>query len=227
MTKFYQVGGSVRDSIMGIKSKDIDYAVETESFDSMRQAIIARGGKIFVETPQYFTIRANVPDLGATDYVLCRKDGEYKDGRRPETVMPGTIYDDLARRDFTMNAIAIDIESGVYLDPHEGKKDIEAGIIRCVGNVDIRFNEDRLRVFRALRFSVTKRMSLDEDISFVMSLMKPEQFTGVSTERIRDEVFKMFAHDSWASMNEFQRYANLWKIVEQRGIWLMATSRTT
>lgn len=121
--KFYQVGGSVRDSFIGLKSKDIDYAVEAPSFDAMREAIKERGGEIFLETPQFLTIRANVPGMGACDYVLCRKDGEYVDGRRPETVTAGTILDDLARRDFTMNAIAI-AEDGTILDPFDGRKDI-------------------------------------------------------------------------------------------------------
>src|SRR4051812_9903063 len=106
--KIYLVGGAVRDKIMNITPKDLDYSIECESFDAMRQYIIDRGGTIFLETPQYFTIRAKVPELGAADFVLCRRDGMYKDNRRPETVEVGTIFDDLARRDFTMNAIAID-----------------------------------------------------------------------------------------------------------------------
>lgn len=77
MACFFEVGGAVRDKLLGVQSKDIDYAVEAESFSAMRDAVIERGGKIFLETPQYLTIRAHVPKLGAADFVLCRKDGEY------------------------------------------------------------------------------------------------------------------------------------------------------
>lgn len=134
---FYQVGGSVRDSLLGVQSKDIDYAVEAPSFDAMRQAIIDRGGTIFLETPQFFTIRANVPGMGACDYVLCRKDGQYRDGRHPESVEPGTIYDDLARRDFTINAMAI-TQNGKLLDPFHGQKHLQARILKTVGRAQDR-----------------------------------------------------------------------------------------
>jgi tRNA nucleotidyltransferase (CCA-adding enzyme) len=169
MARFFQVGGSVRDKLLGVKSKDIDYAVECESFDAMREAILAKGGKIFVETPQYFTIRANVPVLGATDYVLCRKDGAYSDGRRPDSVEVGTIFDDLARRDFTVNAIAIDTETGALIDPHGGAQDLTARVLRCVGNPVDRFNEDRLRIFRAARFSLTKGLTVHLDTFFAIA----------------------------------------------------------
>jgi len=81
--KFYQVGGSVRDKIMGIKPHDIDFAIGAESFGAMREAILAMGGKIFLEMEKFFTIRANLPELGSADFVLTRKDGSYSDGRRP------------------------------------------------------------------------------------------------------------------------------------------------
>lgn len=122
--KFYQVGGSVRDKIMGIKPHDIDFAIGAESFGAMREAILARGGKIFLEMEKFFTIRANLPELGSADFVLTRKDGSYSDGRRPDGVTVGTILDDLARRDFTMNAIAINVETGDILDPFDGTGDI-------------------------------------------------------------------------------------------------------
>src|SRR5689334_19330699 len=98
--KLYKVGGYVRDQVLGLKSKDIDYAVEAESYDAMKNHLIEKGAKIYLEQPQYFTIRGKLNDEDA-DFVLCRKEGKYSDGRRPDTVEIGTIYDDLARRDFT------------------------------------------------------------------------------------------------------------------------------
>lgn len=223
--KFFQVGGSVRDKILGVPSKDIDYAVETESFDTMRDAILARGGKIFLETPQYFTIRAHVPELGATDYVLCRKDGEYKDGRRPETVTAGTIWDDLARRDFTCNAIAIDTQTGETLDPHCGIQDIESKMIRCVGNPVTRFQEDRLRVYRAVRFAVTKNFRIHPETNAAIIELVDNGFDAVSTERIREELLKMLQVNTWMTFNFIGiKYPWLLNMASQRGIWFKPTT---
>jgi tRNA nucleotidyltransferase (CCA-adding enzyme) len=225
--KFYQVGGSVRDEILGVKSKDIDYAVEAPSFDSMRDAIIKRGGKIFLETPKYFTIRAHVPELGATDYTLCRKDGEYIDGRHPENVTVGTIHDDLARRDFTMNAIAKDADTGEIMDPFNGRDDLANKLIRCVGDAQTRFTEDKLRIFRAVRFAVCKEMQIEKETEKYVSKMGHKyegNFDGVSTERIREELMKMFSHDSYdAFYHLFDRFKGLGEIVRDRGIWFKPT----
>lgn len=207
MIKFFEVGGCVRDELMGVKSKDIDFAVEAPSFEAMRQAILDRGGKIFLESPEFFTIRARDKKLGPVDFVLCRKDGVYKDGRHPESVEIGTLRDDLSRRDFTMNAIAKD-EDGNFIDPFNGQADIKNRIIRCVGNAEDRFGEDALRIIRAIRFSITKNMAMDHDI--VACLMKSQivmQLRAVSTERIREELLKCFAHDTFETLvvlnNEF------------------------
>jgi len=221
--RFFQVGGSVRDQFLGVKSKDIDFAVQAPSWEAMREAIIAKGGKIFLETPQYFTIRAKVPELGAADFVLCRKDGTYKDGRHPETVEVGSIFDDLARRDFTMNAMAFDVESGKLLDPHNGYKDLSDGIVRAVGDAGARFREDRLRVFRALRFAITKNMRLDHDINNEIGRLTPMMFDGVSTERIREELVKMFASDTFRSFRLLRDHQVLWDVALARGIWFKPT----
>lgn len=225
MTKFYKVGGAVRDEIMRLKVKDIDYAVECESFDAMREEILKRGGKIFVETPKFFTIRAMMPaPFGAADFVLCRKDGEYVDGRRPEGVTAGTIFDDLARRDFTMNAIAVDCETGAILDPHCGIQDIESKKIRCVGNPIVRFTEDKLRIFRAVRFAVTKGFGIDPETAIAMRKYNYKDFAGVSTERIRDELFKAFSHDTFKAVRRItDDFPELGWVMREREIWLKPT----
>lgn len=198
----FEVGGCVRDSLLGIKSKDIDFAVEAESFDAMREYLEAEGFKIYVETPQYLTIRAKFPqhykrEKGATDadFVLCRKDGEYTDGRRPDTVVPGSLMDDLARRDFTVNAIARDL-SGRIIDPFDGITDLKKGLLRCVGSAKERFTEDALRALRAIRFSITKGFKIDDDIKWALhSDWLPPLVAQVSTERRKDELMKCFYHD--------------------------------
>jgi len=225
MAKFYIVGGYVRDKLLGVKSKDIDYSVEAGSFDAMRQAILDRGGEIFLETPEYFTIRARVPEVGAADFVLCRKDGQYGDHRRPDKVEMGTLYDDLARRDFTMNAIAIDEETGEYVDPFYGQTDIQMGVIRCVGQAEDRFREDALRLLRAVRFSFTKHMGFHEDVLFALknqALLDLLDF--VSVERIREELLKTMRGGGTLEVLKFlQRYHQLRDKIFQRGLWLMPT----
>lgn len=202
MAKFYKVGGAVRDEFLGLKSKDIDYAVETESFDSLRTAILDRGGEIFLETPKFVTIRANVPGFGACDFVLCRKDGSYSDGRHPDSVAPGTIYDDLARRDFTVNAMAR-AEDGTFIDPHSGYEDLMNHRLRCVGKAEDRFSEDGLRMLRAIRFAITKGLyHINKDIDNCLideEFFKP-RLRGVSINRVREELTRCFQHDTWKTL---------------------------
>lgn len=224
--KFYQVGGSVRDNFLSLPSKDIDWAVEAPGYAEMRQAILERGGEIFLERPEFFTIRARVPLMGgACDFVLCRKEANYTDGRHPSTVTPGTIYDDLARRDFTINAMAFD-EAGMLLDPHNGSADLEDRFIRCVGNTKDRFTEDGLRMVRALRFSITKDLILSSTIGDC--LRDPEFFTprllGVSTERIREELTRCFASDTVRTLYVLEDFIELRDyIFSLAHLWLKPT----
>lgn len=225
MTKFWKVGGAVRDTFLGVKPKDIDFAVEAESFGAMCKAVTDKGGKIFQSKPEFLTIRAKVPGIGGADFVLCRKDGAYNDGRHPETVSAGSIFDDLARRDFTMNAIAINAEDDMDVqDPHGGIADIAFGWIRCVGNPDERFSEDALRVFRALRFAITLKFKIEQRTrTAIHTACEDNNFANISTERIREELCKMFAADwltSFRTLDEF----NLISLVKERGIWLKPTS---
>ena len=104
--RFFYVGGCVRDSLLGQKAKDIDIVCLAPSYRDMRDYLLNCGCQIFVEKPEFFTIRAKHPTLGYADFSLCRKDGFYSDGRRPDNVEIGTLFDDLSRRDATINAIA-------------------------------------------------------------------------------------------------------------------------
>lgn len=222
--KFYLVGGAVRDELLGIKAKDLDFAVEAESYSAMKQAVLERGGKIFLETPEFFTIRANVPKLGVADYVLCRKDRGSADGRHPDTVEVGNLLDDLSRRDFTINAMALD-ERGFLIDPFDGVQDLKDHVLRTVGLAEERFNEDYLRILRAVRFAVTKKMTLHDDIiecfddiTMVMNINK------VSVERIREELGKAFAFDTYRTMTMFRDFPYLNYVFEAfPGFWLKPT----
>jgi tRNA nucleotidyltransferase (CCA-adding enzyme) len=213
--RVYEVGGTVRDKILGVPNKDNDFAVEAPSYDAMRDYILDRG-RIYLEHPEFFTIRAHIENnfRGApldADFVLCRKESTYTDGRRPDSVSVGAIYDDLARRDFTMNAIAIDIETNDIIDPYNGVKDIVHGIIRCVGKAEDRFEEDALRMVRALRFSITKRMKIHNSITrfftdaYYLDLLK----YNISEDRKRDELMRMFKFDTIQTLDLLARYPKM------------------
>ena len=126
MIKLYLVGGTIRDKLMGLPhSNDLDFAVEAKSFAEMKEYLVENYGlHPWLEREQFGTIRGNVdknklaafhlylPDTNNgrinADFTLCRKDGFYSDSRHPDSIEPATIYGDLARRDFTINALAVD-----------------------------------------------------------------------------------------------------------------------
>lgn len=223
MAKFYLVGGAVRDFLMGVACKDFDYTVESESFAAMRAAILARGGEVFVEKEMFLTIRAKVPGLGACDYVLARKDGKYTDARRPDSVEPGTILDDLARRDFTVNAIAKD-EDGAIIDPFDGEGDVARKLLRCVGDTEKRMSEDALRMLRAIRFSITKGFSLDNNlILFLLNRDSAGLLGAVSIERIREELVKCFGHDTLLTLRVLNDYPHIRDHIFSRNLLLTPT----
>lgn len=207
MIDLYLVGGYVRDRYLGVTSHDVDFAVVAEGYFEMRNWLVYNNFQIFVENPQYLTIRAHFPKNGfkfagedfskvTADFVLCRKDGSYYDGRRPDEVWGGSLMDDLARRDFTMNAMAIG-SYGQLIDPFSGMIDLEHKILRCVGYAEERISEDALRAMRALRFSLTKGMQIDLDIFGVLqSDWLPPLMRKVSAERRVDELMRMGKYDT-------------------------------
>ena len=223
--QIYKVGGAVRDQFLGVKSKDIDFAVEAPSFEAMYN-FIAESGKIYLVSPEYFTIRAKIRDMDA-DFVLCRKEHGYSDGRRPDKVTPGDIYDDLSRRDFTMNAIAMRMPTDEIFDPHNGVRDIERRIVRCVGNAEARFSEDSLRMIRAVRFAITKGFTLDWDIQNALhDRVLLDKLCNVSKERIREELNRCFKHDTLGTMKMFERFPKLRDVVfSDDTLWLEATNK--
>lgn len=231
--KIYEVGGAVRDSILGIKSNDIDFAVEAGSFEEMERGLTEEGFKIFISKPQYLTVRASPPARSklaamtkSADFVLCRKDSSTGDGRRPDYVEPGTILEDLARRDFTMNAIARDPATDELLDPHNGTADLKERILRFVGDPMQRIREDGLRVLRAFRFMVCMNLNVadDETEEALMSLDAVDMLHKVSVERIRDELNKMFAHSTEKSVRLLAILPReTTQAIFRHGLWLKAT----
>lgn len=219
--KLYEVGGCVRDEILGQPSKDIDYTVVVENpesqsaqetFDWLLQTIEKEGCTVFATKPEVFTIRGRFakdhptyPSLLA-DFVLARKEAGFTPGtRNPATCVVGTLYDDLERRDFTVNAIAKDPITGELIDPFEGIQDLKNGLLRCPMSAEISFNDDPLRVIRALRFSITKNLRMNSNIVYGIQHLEVDRFIEtVSIERLRDELEKMFRFDTHRSLHTIE-----------------------
>lgn len=242
MFKFYEVGGCVRDEIMGVKSKDIDYTVVADDellektldpgviFSILESYIATQGYHVWLSTPDCYTIRAKFPDThknaGLTaDFVLARKEEGYITGTRKPIVKAGTLYDDLERRDFTCNAIARD-EDGNYIDPFGGHDAIEKKVLITPLPVEITFNDDPLRILRAIRFSVTKGFNMNGTMhQTIMKYDYDKLMPVVSEERIREELFKAFKHDSLMTMARLCDYPKLARyIFDNTNLWLKPTN---
>lgn len=234
--KIYNVGGSVRDALLGLKSNDLDYVMVLdntklsleEGFKIMKQYMINEGFKIFLETPEMVTIRGTFPkghkNEGITgDFVLARKEVGYEEGTRRPILELGTLYDDLLRRDFTVNAMAED-EHGNIVDYFNGKEDLHNRILVTPQPALITFNDDPLRLLRAIRFHITKGFMISEEIKGAMR--NPEILTKlrqvVSQERIREEVLKMMKFSTVKTIETLTTY-DLLDICFGGKMWLEPT----
>ena len=180
----FVVGGCVRDVIRGAKPKDWDIATSAEPLEA--KALFSRTIDTGLKHGT-ITVLLNRERYEVTTY---RIDGEYLDSRRPETVtFAQRIEEDLSRRDFTINAIAYSPTRG-FADPFNGRGDIEAGVIKCVGNAENRFGEDALRMLRAIRFAAVLDFSVDAAALNAITKLK-SNLTNISAERIREEMCKL------------------------------------
>ncbi|AGP34420.1 hypothetical protein BE04_39920 [Sorangium cellulosum] len=180
------VGGCVRDLLRGEPAKDWDVAT-----DARPEEVMAAFRKVIPTGIQHGTVTVMVRGV-PYEVTTLRGDGTYSDGRRPDRVeFVDDITADLARRDFTMNAIALDPVDGHLIDPFGGQRDLEAKVIRAVGDPGERFAEDGLRVLRAARFAATLEGALDPETERAMGTARSHQtFRCVSAERVRDEWLK-------------------------------------
>ncbi len=191
--EMYLVGGSVRDMLLERKSKDWDFTTNATPEEILK--LFPHG---FYDN-QFGTvgIPAVIDDEDSVvEVTTYRTEREYKDGRHPTTVSWGkTITEDLERRDFTINAIAYDISAETFIDPFEGRKDLEQKIIRAVGDASKRFKEDALRLMRAIRLA-TQISFLIEEKTWAGVQHDALLLPMISGERIRDELLKILASDN-------------------------------
>lgn len=182
----YVVGGCVRDSILGLSPDDWDVCTEAEP-DEMKSCFI---GLRSVDTGiQHGTVTA-VSEGRPVEVTTYRIDGTYSDGRHPDSVaFTRSLQEDLARRDFTINAMAYDPSAGL-IDPFGGAGDLQQGLIRCVGDPERRFSEDALRILRALRFSSKLGFRIEEHTERAVREMAGS-VRKVARERVGTEFTKL------------------------------------
>ena len=179
----YLVGGCVRDMVLGVRPHDWDICTSALPEQVMEVFPLARPTGLKHGT---VTVRINSRSVEVTTF---RSEENYSDHRHPETVrFVGELTTDLSRRDFTVNAMALSLD-GLVMDPFGGLKDLEHRCLRCVGSPELRFEEDALRMFRALRFSARLDFTIEEATLAAIEKKAPLA-SALAAERIRDEVEK-------------------------------------
>lgn len=186
--KAYVVGGCVRDSLLGIFPEDWDITTSAEPCE-----VKALFPKTFDTGLKHGTVSVLV-DNEIFEVTTFRCDGEYKDNRRPEQVtFTKFLEEDLSRRDFTVNAMAYSPKDGL-IDPFGGMDDLQNKIIRCVGKADKRYQEDALRMLRAVRFAAQKDFSIEEDTCHAIR-RNASLVQNLSVERVISEFTKILLSD--------------------------------
>jgi tRNA nucleotidyltransferase (CCA-adding enzyme) len=211
----YIVGGCVRDFLLSLKPQDWD--ITTSAKPSEIQKIFP---KSFYEN-KFFTVtvltKSKDPTLKEIEITTFRKEAKYKDKRHPEEVkFAKTLKEDLERRDFTINAMALEIKNKELklIDLFQGEEDLKKKIIKAVGNPEERFSEDALRMLRAIRFAVTLSGDWVIEKETGMAIKKNAFFIqAISKERIRDEFLKIINSQKPAQGIELLRIYGLLKYI--------------
>ncbi len=187
--KAYLVGGAVRDMFMKVPAHDWDVATNATPQDVIKlfKFVVPTGIEHGTVTVHYKGTEIEVTTF--------RTEAGYSDGRHPDSInYAATIEEDLARRDFTMNAIAASLEDGLVVDPYGGQEDIKNKLIRTVGIAHERFMEDGLRPVRALRFASKLDFCIEKDTySEIFKEDIQKKVASISIERFRDEFEKIMA----------------------------------
>lgn len=185
----FLVGGCVRDLVRGCHPRDWDVAT-----DARPQRVLELFPGAVATGARFGTVA--VPDPpGQVEVTTMRREWDYRDGRRPHRVQFGDrIEDDLSRRDFTVNAMALDPARGRLLDPYGGQEDLRQGWLRAVGNPVQRFQEDGLRLLRALRLANQLRLRV-EPATWKALQEKRGRILAVAPERCREELESLLGQE--------------------------------
>lgn len=202
----YFAGGCVRDFVMGRTPEDYDIATTAtpKTVEELFEKTVPIGKQFGV----ILVIAEGVPFEVAT----FRAEGEYRDGRHPSRVVFSTPEQDAKRRDFTVNGLFFDPLSSKIIDFVDGVRDIESKIIRTIGNPADRFEEDKLRLLRAVRFSTNLGFRIESQTWAAIQTMAAK-ISGVSMERIREELIKLFTRQNAGGGLEMLSDSGLLKVI--------------
>ena len=190
----YAVGGCVRDTLRGVVPHDYD--VTTSALPEQVLSLFAPHAIPTGLQHGTVTVRENHQSFEVTTF---RADGPYTDHRRPDSVRFSTdLREDLARRDFTINAMAMDVR-GTLHDPYGGRADLASGVIRCVGAAEQRFSEDALRIMRCLRFAAVLGYEIEEQTAAAAGCCAP-LLRDIAAERIHEEIEKLLCGEKAAEV---------------------------
>jgi poly(A) polymerase len=181
-------GGCVRDQLLGLDPHDYDVA--TDARPDQVQALFRRTVAVGIS---FGVVEVLGPKPLRVQVATFRSDGDYDDGRRPNSVTFSSPEEDARRRDFTINGIFFDPIDERVLDYVGGEADLRAGIVRAIGDPRQRFTEDKLRLLRAVRFAARFEFTIEPATAASIREMA-DQITVVSAERIADELRKMLTH---------------------------------
>jgi tRNA nucleotidyltransferase (CCA-adding enzyme) len=204
------VGGCVRDQLLAeLRGTERNQGHDWDIATDARPEDVTRLFRRVIPTGLAHGTVTVLMQHGQYEVTTLRGEGAYSDGRRPDAVFfVGDIESDLARRDFTINAIAYDVLADKLIDPFDGARDLERGVLRAVGDPSARFGEDGLRVLRAARFVATLEVELDPDTE---RAIEPSlaSYKKVSAERIRDE---------WLKTMKARQPSRAFEVMRQHGL---------
>jgi tRNA nucleotidyltransferase (CCA-adding enzyme) len=204
------VGGAIRDALLDLDGECADYDVATAAHPDVVQALFRHTVAVGL---RYGTVGVLDKDRVLHEVTTFRHDVA-TNGRHAEVAFGASLDDDLARRDFTINAIAYHPLRHEWRDLHEGTQDLDRKLIRAVGNPAERFREDYLRILRAIRFCARLGFTIDRD-TWDAAKQESEGLRGLSAERVRDEWFK-----GLRTTQSVTRLVKLWISIGAASIWL-------
>ena len=184
----YIVGGAVRDALLGKEPADIDFATDARP-EEIKEIFENSGCAVYPTGEKYGTMTVSCDGIWYYEITTFRGEHYRRFSRNPEVHFTDSIYEDLSRRDFTINAMAYDPLKHEIIDPFGGYEDLENRVIRAVGDPEERFSEDPLRMIRMCRFKSVLNGTIDEETYSTAAKLK-DNLQWIPKERIRDELMK-------------------------------------
>lgn len=191
--ELYLVGGSVRDALLGRLGHDLDFTTSARP-DQIERLLKKVSREVWDIGKAFGTIGCNVDGGWVVEVTTFRADTYHDESRKPEVAFGDTLEGDLVRRDFTINAMAVDVAIRKFVDPHHGLEDLAAGVIRTPGTPERSFSDDPLRMMRAARFTSQLDFVPAPEVIGAMQAMAA-RLDIISAERVRDELTKLILTD--------------------------------